>query len=60
MSMDTRSRDIPFRNCTKGLTGSIKLLVMEDAPVVREFLVYILGADPGHEPNIGKNIRRSG
>src|SRR3972149_888283 len=25
----------------------IKVLVVEDSPVVREFLVYILGADPG-------------
>src|SRR3990167_4617184 len=27
----------------------IKVLVVEDSPVVREFLVYILGADPGIE-----------
>src|SRR5665647_3241218 len=25
----------------------IKVLVVEDSPVVREFLVHILGADPG-------------
>lgn len=31
---------------TKGIL-LIKVLVVEDSPVVREFLVYILGSDPG-------------
>ena len=47
MSMDTRSHDIPVPELHKEATRLIKVLVVEDSPVVREFLVHILSSDPG-------------
>ena len=46
MSMDTRSHGIPVPELRKEATPLIKVLIAEDSPGVREFLVYILGADP--------------
>lgn len=43
--MDTRSHGIPVPESHKEATKLIKVLVAEDSPVVREFLVYILGTD---------------
>ena len=42
---DIRSRNIP--EIHKEATPLIKVLVVEDSLVVREFLVHILGSDPG-------------
>ena len=44
--MDTRSHGIAVPELHKEATKLIKVLVAEDSPVVREFLVYILGTDP--------------
>ena len=44
--MDTKSHGIPVPELRKEATPLIKVLVAEDSPVVREFLVYMLGADP--------------
>ena len=44
--MDTRSYVNPVPELHKKGTGLIKVLVVEDSLVVREFLVYLLGTDP--------------
>src|SRR5665647_334280 len=44
--MDTRPHDNPVPELHKEATKLIKVLVVEDSPVVREFLVYLLGSDP--------------
>ena len=44
--MDTRSHGIPVPELRKEATPLITVLIAEDSPVVREFLVYIIGADP--------------
>lgn len=44
--MDMRSHGNPVPELRKEATKLIKVLVVEDAPVVREFLVYLLGTDP--------------
>ncbi len=44
--MDTRSQGYPVPELHKEATKLIKVLVVEDSPVVREFLVYLLGRDP--------------
>ena len=44
--MDTRSHGNPVPELRKEATKLIKVLVVEDSPVVREFLVYLLGTDP--------------
>jgi len=47
MNMDMRSHGNPVPELRKEATKLIKVLVVEDSPVVREFLVYLLGTDPG-------------
>lgn len=44
--MDRRSHGITVPELHKEATLLIKVLVVEDSPVVREFLVYLLGTDP--------------
>ena len=44
--MDTRLHSIPVPKIHKEATPLIKVLVVEDSLVVREFLVHILGSDP--------------
>jgi len=44
--MDMRSHGNPVPELHKEATKLIKVLVVEDSPVVREFLVYLLGTDP--------------
>lgn len=44
--MDTGSHVNSVPKLHKEATKLIKVLVVEDSPVVREFLVYILGTDP--------------
>jgi len=44
--MDTRSHSNPVPELRKEATKLIKVLVVDDSPVVREFLVYLLGTDP--------------
>jgi len=44
--MDMRSHDNPVTELHKEATNLIKVLVVEDSPAVREFLVYLLDRDP--------------
>lgn len=46
MNKDTRSRGIPVPELHKEARKLIKVLIAEDSPVVREFLVHILSSDP--------------
>ena len=43
---ETRSHGIPVPKLHKEVTQLIKVLVVEDSPVVREFLIHVLSSDP--------------
>jgi two-component system chemotaxis response regulator CheB len=47
MSTGTRSHNSSFRKKYNEATPLINVLVVEDSPVVREFLIHVLSSDPG-------------